>query len=127
MEFWLKGVHVAKSPLDPVERYKIITGVFEIVVPDSQRHDDVINVLVEAGAKRPLSKFGIHPIFRVVVPDDSVVPEYWYEDGKFWEPPGTSKPIVGTLGLTSNFVPQIERVLGAREAPCGCYPRSSGM
>ena len=108
--FRVRRVHVVKSLSRPSAKYKIVSGVFNCLLTEPGRCDEVQRFLEESSRKRPLSKFGIEPSFRVTDLEESVVPMYYYEGGKFWEPPTRTRPCGNAWLLTADFVPPVESI-----------------
>ena len=115
----LRRIHVRKSNVIPLERYKIAAGEFEAIVGGRSNRDDVLEFLTEFSGKRPLSKFGIAPMFRVSSGIITPKPRYWYEGLKFWDEPKLSKPTSQGVELTADFAPPANEVLQERGLPLG--------
>ena len=108
--FVVRRVHVVKSVSPPDAKYKIVCGVFVVLLADPGQCDEVLRFLEESCNKRPLSKFGIDPTFQVTSSEDPQVPAYYYQDGKFWESPKCASPDGNVWVLTSDFVPAVEHI-----------------
>ena len=106
----VRSVHVVKSMSPPVARYKIVSGVFEILLTELERCDEAQRFLRECCHKRPLSKFGIEPTFRVTNSEEPQVPAYYYREGQFWESPTCSEPHGDAWVLTADFKPPVENI-----------------
>ena len=108
--FVVRRVHVVKSVSPPDAKFKIVSGVFIVILTQPDRCDEAQGFLQESCLKRPLSKFGIEPTFRVTNSEGPKIPEYYYEDGKFWEPPTRTEPCGAAWVLTADFVPPVENI-----------------
>ena len=106
----VKRMHVSKSAAKPDAKFKIVTGIFEAVLAEDASCQSVLQFLDEISVKRPLSKFGVAPMFRVANCEQSPAPKYWYESGKFWEQPKCAQPDTSGWVLTSDFVPAIDQI-----------------
>ena len=109
--YMIKRMHVSKSAEKPSAKFKIVTGVFEAILAENAPCNNVLQFLGETSVKRPLSKFGVAPIFRIAISEKSPAPRYWYESGKFWEQPKCARPNANGWVLTSDFVPPVEQIL----------------
>ena len=106
----VRRIHVVKSVSPPDAKYKIVAAVFVVLLTDPGQRDSVQRFLEENCTKRPLSKFGVDPTFRVTGFEDPVSPAYYYQDGKFWETPKLTEPGGNAWILTSDFVPPVEHI-----------------
>ena len=109
--FPVQLVHVSKSEVRPKAKFKIVSGVFEVVLHDGEQCNSVLQFLDDISRKRPLSKFGVEPSFLATVLDGSFTPKYWYPSGQFWEEPKRAKPNTGGVNLTSDFIPRVKEVV----------------
>jgi len=91
--------------------YKIIRAQFELVLAEPIAPAEVISFAEEKSQRRPLSKFGIEPRFRVALSHEPRPDGYWYPSGKFWRkglqtfPDGASEPHV-----IAPFEPDIDSI-----------------
>ena len=63
--FAVRSLHVASSATPPTGKFRIVTGTFEAEVDDLRACDGLLDFLRNISGTRPLSKFGIEPIFSV--------------------------------------------------------------
>ena len=111
--FVVRSLHVANSTNLPTGKFKIATGIFEAEVDDLRACDGLLDFLRNISGTRPLSKFGIEPIFSVSTSSPSP-PKYWFKNGKFWDAPYTVRPETDEIQLTSDFKPRIADVVEAQ-------------
>ena len=111
--FAVRSLHVADSSIRPTRKFKIVTGIFQAEVDDLSSSDSLLDFLRNLSASRPLSKFGVEPIFSVST-DRPNPPKYWFKNGKFWEEPCTVGPETDEIQLTSDFKPRIADVVEAQ-------------
>ena len=108
--FAVRSLHVANSAIDPSGKFKIVTGSFEAEVDNLEVSDDLVEFLQKISVSRPLSKFGIEPIFKVST-GRATAAKYWFKNGKFWEEPVEVRPETDEIQLTSDFKPRIAEVV----------------
>ena len=111
--FAVRSLHVASSATPPTGKFRIVTGTFEAEVDDLRACDGLLDFLRNISGTRPLSKFGIEPIFSVSTSRPSP-PRYWFKNGKFWDAPYTVNPETDEIQLTSDFKPRIADVVEAQ-------------
>lgn len=104
-------VHVTRLTSAPEVKYKIVTARFEIKIPRLLPQEKVLRLATQTANARPLSKFGVQPIFKVTDSEEPAPAVYWYEKGRFWLEPKLARPSDQTPHLTSDFRPRIEDVL----------------
>ena len=107
----IEWVHVVNTAGKPEVKHKIATATFELKVGDPELVAAIIDLLNETSKQRPLSKFGIQPLFRVTHSERPIPPQYWYRDGRFWAEPESTKPVESGPHLSSDFRPQVQEVL----------------
>ena len=108
--FRLRRVHVVRSVSPTDAKYKIVAGDFVVLLADSRQRNSVLQFLEASSNQRPLSKFGIDPTFRVTGSEEPRNPKYYFEGGKFWDSPRSTKPPGKGWVLTSDFVPSVESI-----------------
>ena len=117
--FPIEWIHVIKGTAQPEIKHKIAAGTFEVKVSNLDSAARINDLLNEASKRRPLSKFGVEPIFQVTSCDRPVPPQYWYKNSKFWTEPGLRRPAEPGHHLTSDFRPRIEDVVEMVPYPQG--------
>ena len=117
--FPLEWVHVIRTADMPEVKHKITTATFEVKVGDLQISTGIIDLLNEISKQRPLSKFGVQPLFQVTDSERPVPPQYWYRNGRFWAEPELTKPVESGLHLASDFKPRVQKVLDMNPRPEG--------
>ena len=117
--FPLEWVHVIRTTDRPEVKHKITTATFEVKVGDLELSAGIINLLNEISKQRPLSKFGVQPLFQVTDSERPVPPQYWYRNGRFWAEPELTKPVESGLHLASDFKPRVQEVLDMNPRPEG--------
>ena len=117
--FPLEWVHVIRTADKPEVKHKITTATFEIKVGDLQLSTGIIDLLNKISKQRPLSKFGVVPLFQVTNSERPVPPQYWYRNGRFWAEPELTKPVESGLHLASDFKPRVQEVLDMNPRPEG--------
>ena len=110
-------IHVTRSQIQANEKYKIVIGNFEIKVGKLDAQSDVLQNLLDVSKARPLSKFGVQPVFQVTDKERSSPPRFWYGEGKFWSEPMLAKPKNSSFFLTSDFRPRVEEFLEQDDFP----------
>ena len=118
--FPIEWVHVINTAAKPEVKHKIATGTFEVKVGDLELDVRIIDLLNEIGKQRPLSKFGVQPLFQVTDSERPIPPQYWYRNGRFWAEPELTRPVESGPHLTSDFRPRVQEVLEMN-------PRTVGM
>lgn len=107
----VEQIHVVKATDVPRIKHKIVTGRFDIRISGLPQKDEVLRIATAISDKRPLSKFGIHPLFNVTDSNEALPATYWYDKGRFWMEPELFCTSDQTLHLTSDFRPRIEEVV----------------
>ena len=106
----IEWIHVSKTEATAEAKYKIVVGEFEVKVSDAGLQNGTLEFLNGVSEKRPLSKFGVQPMFRVSDTERSSPPKYWYEGGKFWSRPKVVMPTSPGPHLSSDFSPRVDEV-----------------
>ena len=107
----IEWVHVINAVGKPEVKHKIATATFEVKVGDPELGAGMIDLLNETSKQRPLSKFGVQPLFEVTDSERSAPPQYWYKNDKFWAEPELTKPVESGPHLTADFRPRVQEVL----------------
>ncbi len=102
---WLR---VRRRPTTPSEPFKIVVADFDIVVEDGEPDPQIVDAATAAATKRPLSKFGIQPHFRISRASDAVRSGYWYRGGKFWLTPTRTPPGGDGPHVVASFWPNAD-------------------
>ena len=106
----VEWIHVIKATSKVKTKHKIVVGEFEVKVPDLALQNGTLQFLRSVSGQRPLSKFGVEPVFHVSDTERSSSPRYWYERGKFWVAPNQTMPRSAGPHLSSDFIPRIDEV-----------------
>ena len=106
----VEWIHVIRDPIVPEQEFKIVTGDFEVKVGTPGVSDDLLRLLHQFVSTRPLSKFGVQPVFHVAHSERTVSPRYWFENAKYWLEPITARPDGSGPHLSSDFLPGIDAV-----------------
>ena len=115
--FPAEWIHVTRSQVQADKKYKIVIGNFEIKVAKLDVQSEILQNLQDVSKVRPLSKFGVQPVFHVTNEERSSPPRFWYGEGKFWAEPMLEKPKGFSFYLTSDFRPRVEEFLEQDELP----------
>ena len=110
-------IHVSRSQIQADEKFKIVVGNFEIKVAEQDLRFPILQILQDCSKTRPLSKFGVQPVFHITDKEWLSPPEYWYAGGKFWSEPMLEKPKSSSFHLSSDFRPMIEEFLEQEDIP----------
>ena len=108
--FDIEWIHVTRSEAIAEAKYKLVVGKFDVKVSNAGVRRSILQFLSDVSERRPLSKFGVQPVFSVSDKETSSPPKYWYEGGKFWNKPKATKPPSLGPHLSSNFVPRVDEV-----------------
>lgn len=108
--YQVEWIHVTRTNLKAQPEHKVVVGEFQVKVSDSVPQNGTLQFLNTLSEKRPLSKFGIQPIFLVSDAHVSSSPRYWYEKGKFWMEPTPVRPTTPGPHLSSDFIPRTDEV-----------------
>lgn len=106
----IEWIHVTRSQQQADEKHKIVVGHFEVKLPQLKQQSEILESLKEISKTRPLSKFGVQPVFSLTDTERSPPPTYWYKTGKFWAKPVSLKPMSPEFHLSSDFMPSILEV-----------------
>ena len=102
-------ISVTGSALRPSQPYA--DQVIEVEIATTSAEAPVLAAALEAIERRPLSKFGIEPIFSVRPPDASKVTGLWYVHGKFWKEPLERFPGASLIPhVVAPFVPDVKTI-----------------
>ena len=106
----VEWIHVTKTTSRVEFKHKIVVGEFEVKVPNLALQNGTLQFLNSVSEKRPLSKFGVQPVFHVSDTERSSPPGYWYEEGKFWSNPKPAMPRSAGPHLSSDFNPRVDEI-----------------
>ena len=109
--YQVEWIHVTKTRLRAEKQHKIVVAKFDVRVSDVALQNETLQFLNSVSTKRPLSKFGVQPVFHVSDRERHSSPRHWYEGGKFWTKPKTTMPMSPGPHLSSDFTPRLDEVL----------------
>ena len=103
-------VRVQESCRRPEPDYKVVSGIFELVIADVSLGERVLAAASSAIERPPLSKFGVDAQFVPVELASAARGGYWYASGRFWNAPGSEQPASGKPHVVASFRPDPDKI-----------------
>ena len=103
-------VRATESDSRPRQDYHVVSAEFDLVLDDQSMRAATLTVAHAAVKRPPLSKFGIDVKLVSAEIADSAKDGYWYSSGRFWNAPGTERPVGGEPHVVARFKPYPDRI-----------------
>ena len=103
-------VRVQQSRRRPELAFKVVSGDFELALPDAALGERALEVASSVIERPPLSKFGVDARFVSVESDSADKRGHWFASGRFWNTPSSEQPTSGEPHVVAGFTPDTDRI-----------------